>query len=359
MNYRATTLFALKNYTAAATELIPINLSDPISRLIIRLQLYNNGSGSTTGHPCKAMKLIELTDGSDVLFSLNGLEAYALNFFHNGKLPSDWLMYLDNNYLNIFFLIDFGRWLWDPDLALDPKRFNNLQLKIDMDESLGGKAPDASTMQLEALCFDQKAVTPSGFLSARKIKEYTMGSASHEYTDLPTDKKIRKLIIKALLAGTELDQTMDHAKLSEDNDKHVVFDHTIHMLGLLYPEENQEIHEHIYAQSNTSAVDIHCTPSNRVAGAVTAWQAAAGGYHTFYDGDGGLAHIIGSASNPVDIILRGWGPNGCVCVPMGDQYDPNDWYDPSGLKNLRLDLLSKAAGSTYAAQILLQQLRLY
>jgi hypothetical protein len=44
---------------------------------------------------------------------------------------------------------------------------------------------------------------------------------------------------------------------------------------------------------------------------------------------------------------------------MGDEWDPSDWFDPSGLRNLRLDVLSYAGGSTYNAEIVLQQLRMY
>jgi hypothetical protein len=38
--------------------------------------------------------------------------------------------------------------------------------------------------------------------------------------------------------------------------------------------------------------------------------------------------------------------------------DPDDWFDPEGLKNLRLDLLS-TSGMSNTCEILLQQLRTY
>ena len=41
---------------------------------------------------------------------------------------------------------------------------------------------------------------------------------------------------------------------------------------------------------------------------------------------------------------------------MGDQNNIDDWYDPSGLKSLRLDMKS-ASSMTNTAQIVLQTLR--
>lgn len=358
-NYRTTKLFALKTYSADFTELIDINLSDPISRLLVQYEGQNTGSTSTSAHPAKSIKKIEIVDGSDVLFSLDGLEAYALQFFNTKQEPSDWLTYLNDLWFHVTFKIDFGRWLWDPELALDPKRFNNLQLKIESDQDAGGVAPDNSKLQVLASVFDMKSVSPAGFLQSRRVKQYAMGSASHEYTDLPVDQVIRKLIVKALVAGTEPCQIMDTLKLSEDNDKRVIFDNTWAELVRLFTDENQEYVEGFYAGSAASSRYIHCTPSERVQGAINAWNTVAGGYHTFYDGDGGKARIIGSAAENVNAILKGFCPNGCLSIPLGDEWDPNDWLNPAGMRNLRLDLLSYAGGSTYNAEILIQQLRKY
>jgi hypothetical protein len=72
-----------------------------------------------------------------------------------------------------------------------------------------------------------------------------------------------------------------------------------------------------------------------------------------------VAWITGSAAMNFACNVKGWCPMNSISIPMGDEWDPADWFDPSGLQNLKLDLLSLAAGSTYACQIFAQQLRLY
>ena len=358
-NYRTTKIHALKSYSADFTELIDITLSDPISRLLVEYEGQNAGSTATVGHPAKCIKKIELVDGSDVLFSLDGLETYAEQFFNTKEIPSDWLPYLNDMWFHITFKLDFGRWLWDTELALDPKRFGNLQLQIESDQDAGGCQPDNSKLQVMASVFDQKSVSPMGFLQSKRVKRYTMGSASHEYTDLPTDLKIRKLIVKALVAGTEPCQIMDKLKLSEDSDKRVLFDNTWSELVRLYSDENKEYIEGFYGAAALTQTNFHCTPSERVQGNVNAWGATAAAYYGYYDGDGGRAKIIASVASNMNAVVKGFCPNGCISIPLGDEWEPGDWYDPAGVKNLRLDLLSYAGGSGNNAEIIVQQLRPY
>lgn len=81
MNYRLANILAEEAATTAATKTLDINLADPISRIVVQMKGLNS-SGVPTAHPAKMISKIELVDGSDVLFSLSGVEAQALNF-HN------------------------------------------------------------------------------------------------------------------------------------------------------------------------------------------------------------------------------------------------------------------------------------
>jgi len=359
-NYRTSKLFATKGYSASATELIDINIADPISRILIRAEGLNGAEAASTHHWAKIIKKIELVDGSEVLYSLDGLEAYAMQFYQNKRTPSDWLHYLTGSYFCVTFALDFGRWLYDPEFALDPKRFNNLQLKIETDMAAGGIAPTATKFEVLAALFDQKVISPIGFLQAKRVKQYTMGSATHEYTDLPTDLKIRKLIVKAVVVGTELCQTMDNIKLSEDFDKRIIIDNTPDEIDRMYPEENAAYDETFDVPASTGNRNWHCTPSDRGNAIACGWSATAANYASTYGIVGMRTGIIAATAGVnLNVHARGFNPCSTVSIPMGDEWDPNDWLDPSGLKNLRLDLLSLAAGDASTAEILVQQLKPY
>jgi hypothetical protein len=243
-------------------------------------------------------------------------------------------------------------------LALLPRNYKNLQLRVQSTMADGGVAPTATKLDVWALCFDEKVPSPIGLLTAREIKQYTMGSASHEYTDLPIDQKIRKLMVKALVAGTEANQVLSHLKLSEDNDRHIIVDADSDVVGWMFSDENIKIHEGFYFQNDASQRNYYCTPTSKVYGTASEMTAAASGYFAIIDGDGGRVKIDGSAAINGQTVLEGFYPNGVFSIPMGDQNEIDDWFDPAGLKNLRLDLLS-ASGMSNNAEIILQQLRLY
>lgn len=359
MKYRSTNIFAQKSYTANFTELIDIKVADPISEIQINYQGYNaSGTAGATAHWAKCITEIALLNGSDVLFSMEGLDAYALAYLHYKGFPPEWKHYLGTNYFSIGIRIPFGRKLWDPKLALKPSEFKNLQLKIVSDMDAGGVAPTASKLDVWAQCFDELAISPEGFLSAKLIKEYTMGDASHEYTELPTDEKIRKLLIRTLVAGTEPNQVLSHVKLDEDNDKHVILDADADVLGWMFGDENIKVIEHFIFQNDASQRSYYCTPTSKCAGHANEWAAAASGYFAVYDGDGGRVKIDGSAAVNGQCTVEGYYPNGVFSLPLGNQEDIEDWFEPSRDKALRLDLKS-CSSMTNAAQILLQTLRKY
>jgi hypothetical protein len=359
MNYRATNIFAQKAYSADFTELIDINIADPISELLINFQGLNaSGSTGATAHWAKGITKVEIIDGSEIIFSMSGLDLYAYALLHYKKAPAQWLHYWGTNYFVITLRIPFGRKLWDPNLALLPKTFKNLQLKVTSTMAAGGVAPTATKLDVWALCFDQKSPTPMGLLSAKQVKQYTMGSSSHEYTDLPTDQKIRKLMVSALVAGTEPNQVLSHLKLSEDNDKHVIVDADSDVLGWMFSEENIKIQEGFYFQADGSQRSYYCTPTSKVYPVAVQYLDAAAGYFATMDGDGGRVKIDGSAAGNGICLLEGFYPNGMFSIPLGDPSDIDDWFDPAGVKNLRLDLLS-CASMTNTCNIILEQLRQY
>ena len=360
MNYRAVKVLAQKSYSDDFTELIDIGLADPISLLNIQFQALNAAVDTidAIGHWAKGITKIELVDGSEVVCSLTGMEAFGLQFPLLKNSGDDWLHYMGSNYYVINIRLPFGRWLWDPDLALDPKSFNNLQLRIEGDMNAGGVLPTACKLMVSALCFDQKSVSPAGMLTSKRIKQYTMGDASHEYTDLPTDCKIRKLFVKALLAGTEPNATITHLKLSEDFDKHVPFDLDTDELCQLFPDDNILIEEHYRTRAHSTQIHHYCTPTSKIGFVATPIGDSGSSVVYLNEGDGGRVHNIGSGSVYADLHVRGFYPNGILTLPMGDEWEPNDWFDPTGLKNLRLDLTSASSMST-AAEIILQQLKPY
>jgi hypothetical protein len=362
MKYRLATLWPRTQYAADKVETIDIDVIDPISRLVVTAEVDSNtgGSGSSDGHPAKAISKIELVDGSNVLFSLTGQESQGVDFYDREKVCPNFIMYLNGMYSEQIFNMNFGRKLFDPDLALDPKKFRNPQLKITIDVGAGGWNNNDVYLTVLGHLFDEKQVTPIGFLMNKEIKDYTMGSASHEYTDLPTDFPYRQLFLRPQVYGTGPEGVVDIVKLSEDVDKKVPLNHTMYQILRNMLQEWAEYEEALICTAQTTAIYAHCTPCYFPFGAASGWSSdPAHAYAQMYAGDGGRALIDASVTGRnVLAKYHGWAPHAMVpLLPRaGDDY--NDWYDFSKVSNLKLDVLS-TSGQSGSTQIITQQLRKY
>lgn len=359
MNHRMATLHALKSYTADTTEIIDVNVRDPISQLIIELRVGNT-LDEMQAHPIACLTKIELVDGSDVLFSLSGYEAEALDWYSSkGINRCNWNYWLGGTSTR-FIVVNFGRHLWDEVLALDPAQFSNLQLKLSLDINAGGNTATSNSLQVFAALFDEKVITPVGFLMSKEIKNYPLTSGGHEYTDLPTDYAYRKLLFRSLLAGTEANQTIANFKLSEDVDKRVIVDaHPDDILRSMVENSPPVKESFICTVTNASNQYKYIMPTTRVTAFATEWISTPGtGQISCYDGDGGRLKIRSATTFGNTMVrVQGWLPHAVWEIPFGKQDVIDDWYDVSGVGSLVADITAGAV--THNAQLFLQQLRRY
>ena len=363
MNYRVATLFEEKAYTADEVEPISIDIVDPISEILLNLKTLSDGVNTApTAHFAAGISKIELIDGSDVLFSLDGYQAQALDYYDRGNFRSPWNAYLDNNYGDISIGLNFGRYLWDRELAFDPSKFTNPKLNVSLDVGAGGIASDGLKLEVLGSVFDERTVAPRGFLMSKEIKEYTRVASSHEYTDMPTDYPYRKMFVQCLRAGKEPGQLLNTLKLSENGGKKIPFN-VITFENILRSIASQRppIREAILQNINTSQTYGYCIPTTRVFGEVTDWHTTTEITNTaFYNGDGGRYELICDVQGEAQVFVEGYLPHGVYEIPFGLPNEISDWYNTPGLKGLKADILQKSeAVSSETVNIFLQQYRSY
>ncbi|MFX0121493.1 MAG: hypothetical protein ACFFBQ_17525 [Promethearchaeota archaeon] len=362
MNYRLATIQARKAISADVTETIDIDVKDPISQLVITYECTNGSQAYGDGHPARCITAIELLDGSDVLFSLSGVEAQAADFYHNKTEPANILLYTNGMNSEQIYNLNFGRFLYDPVLALDPTKFDNPQLKISIDINAGGSLSAGGYLTVLAHLFDEKAITPTGFLMHKEVKAFTLANSSHEYTDLPTDHAFRKLFIRAQRYGTGPEYQIDTAKLSEDTDKRQVFNQSMFQLLRAIASQTRQYREWIIAPGDLNEQYYYCTPCYWPAFASAQWQTAPNaGFLGIYEGDGGrmkVQHVTATCNWQCHV--QGWAPHGVIEIPFGLQEDPADWYDVTKIGNLKLDILGgSSVGTSQTCEVFLQQHRAY
>ena len=321
MNYRRALLLAEESITAAGTKTIDIDIQDPISRITLAWRTTKS-KDEMDDHPCQDISKIELVDGSEVLHSLNGAENQALAIY-NRRVPTmnhGQQTAANSNYST--YGIDFGRKLWDKDLAFVPSKFKNPQLKISHNLAVCDTGVTQAYLEIWADVFDQLAIAPVGFLSAVEHKSYTTGSSgSYEYTKLPVDRQIRQLLLRGFEKGYEPWYQLLEARLDEDNDKRVVFDMDLEDWHRMSKGQVPFVQEQLWAYCDTSAVyyvtptDYYCTPLG---------QAMAASYieNTAYARGGKVQLANSSGTAMMGMMVFGHLPNHCFQIPFGDQMDP-------------------------------------
>ena len=364
MNTRMATILERTNYAADKTEIIDIDVVDPISQLLLTLETDNNSSGlGSTAHPVRGISKIELVDGSDVLWSLNGAEAHGLNFYETLKEAYEKMRYMDGMNSEIVIPINFGRRLFDPEYAFDPAKFTNPQLKVSMDVGAGGCLSTSLYLTVMAQLFDQKSIAARGFLSAKEVKNYTLADSAHEYTDLPTDRPYRFLFLRPQRYGTDPADQIDTVKISEDVDKRIPLNHTMSQIlrnmVAQWPTYREGI---IMSGGLTLNQYYHCTPCHDVEMAGAGWRNAAGiGAEAFFLADGGyFKRLTETYAGNVQALLKGYAPHAMIPLLPPPSDNPADWWDVSQIKNLKLDVKAgSSVGTAQTAQIVIQQLRSY
>lgn len=356
MKHRIATQVEAWNSSAAGTRIIDLNQVTPISRLTVQIK-GTNADSAAVGHPALMVTKMEVVDGSDVLFALSGTETQALNYYDQGIMPHNVLNYIATVSAIATFHIDFGRHLWDEMLALDPKKFKNLQLKITYDDGLGGCASTASTMSVYAYLFDEETITPRGFLMSKEQYTYTKLALAHEYIQLPTDYDIRKLLIQSLYADKQPWEQYNRIKISEDNDRRIPVNNlrTSDLLKLYKNDVRVQEDMMLLMVSTPDTFYVAATYDTVATGTgMVAADAAIASVQSY----GGTIAILGTNTQAHEWHVTGMAPHGTLCIPFGEQDKIEDWYVVKPINELLLDITA-GAGTVGNIQVVTQQFRTY
>jgi len=343
-----------RSETTNTTRTIDINVATPISRIVVRMKGTNTTS-TPVGHPAKMISKIELVDGSDVLYSLSGVQAGAVNFIENSELPFYVCEYENAIQCCATAQINFGRQLWDREFALDPARYKNLQLKITNAVGSGGSTAGTCTLAVFAYLFEDSPPTPRGFLMTKELKSYTVVNGQHEYTELPTDYPFRFVILQSYENAIPPNTMFGNLKFTIDTDRQVLLN-DISMTEYLKAHVPMDKVEEEFAGLGDGAVSDHYQASTYDNYGVAIGRSSADASLYVEQPSGPQIGVF--ATGPHSFVCNevGYCAFGAMDLLMADKMDPSSWLDAKGTQSCKLDITGGAAGTAY---VLTQQARTY
>jgi len=356
MKHRIETLLEEEDATVPTTKSIALQIKRCISRITVQMKGLNS-THIPTAHPARMVSKIEVVDGSYVLYSLSGIEVQAQDYYDEGKMPTEALMYINDVYAIATYNLNFGRFLWDEERALDPSKFSNLQLKITHNKALGGSLPDGGKLSAFAYVFDNETIHPAGYLRHVEVYDWTLAPSAWQGIDLPVDHPIRRLTVQSLHPGKQAWENVNRITINQNGGEAKAVDNmrTSDIIKLYYPglEDSEKINVYDIDAETT----IYCT--------MTQWNSVVGNglnaneVTLFSDESyGGAFDATAGAAGAVQFIALGQVPHGAIAIPFGDQTDISDWYLMDGVEHLRLEVTAGAA-AVGTAQVIVQQDCLY
>jgi len=362
MNYRLATLLPEEALTpaAAGTKLIPIRLSEPVSRIVLKYNVTKSLQ-AMCDHPAADITKIELVDGSDVLHATTGLENQALCIFDRRVPTMQNGVSLINVPQDSMFGIDFGRWLYDPELAFDPKKFNMPQLKVTYNSLLSDTGGTVPKLQVHAYVFDEKVISPVGFLMSKEhhSEAAPAGATAHKYVDLPVDYPYRRIMVRAFLVNYPPEHTISHVKIDEDNERRIPFDVDVEDYCERQRGRWLQVADHMHVNPAVTTQYYFVTPSNYFAAIQGLCTSPTAHYNVALGRTGGRVSITSDEITTILGEAMGWQPNHSFDFECGDPNDLSDWWDVTRVGDLRLRVTGGGAGASGDFQVVIQQLRRY
>lgn len=357
MNYRLAKIFPNESIGNDGTRIIDIDLVDPISRLFFNYNIAI-GAGDRLDHIAAAFSKIELVDGSDVLFSIDGLQMHAIPFFLEGLQPSDAHdpKQSTTNYGKLIY--DFGRYLWDEKYAFNPTKFRNPQLRVTWNVDTVEANATALELEIYAYIFDKKTISPMGWLMTKEQMSYSPDATTWKYINLPLDYDYRALFIQAHASLVGVATILDQLRLSEDNDKAIPFDTSVHDLVGLNDWQYGKVFDYTAGVLGVAAYPGYVSPNYGTAVVVSADVMA--NITGITHGDGGYYLVTNANGDTVySMIHAGSCPQGLLSPPLVQLQDPEDLYPVAGIGDLELQLKGGATPGDELVHIITQQLRTY
>ena len=319
---------------------------------------------------------IEVVDGSDVIYSLSGIEAGANQLYHTGQRP--FLAITANKFSTNRNQVKilFGRDESDNEYGLDLTRFTNPQLKITYsftEGSTGQWASGTQTVTIAAL-IAEGAPKPSAFFMTKEIYSWSKASSGDETIDMPRDYPYRFIILQTKDCTVPVYAGLSKVKLSCNYDEFVPINETTEDLAWDNVNRYKMLYIQYEAIGDGSDTDIKgynqmawnwgCNTSSWNTGQNVVERRPYSGYstlgrHTCPDSSGADFTTTYLAANQRAICtFYGWEIFDSEVVPFGNLKDPEEWFDPKEYRSVRL-ILTQAQESAIASTIVVQQIRTY
>ena len=299
-----------------------------------------------------------MLNGATIAKSIRGDMVQALAFYDNGiAAPDIWRHYGENTQYG-FFLVNFGRRMYDPLIGLDLSKFKNVELRIKNDAAAATEFSALTVSIMGQYLRESPVTSPIGFMRSEMWREWTTVQAETQYLHLPTEYPIRRIIVQARPAletnhhtKTNFYNLMQTLALSLDTAMTRVFDAGLDVLV--------KSNAFSYGKELITGGEVYGLDSDAIETGIGSMQKSAHGaghatlgtdgtvIPTYQTTDSANTQNINTytADQPMRSLWNGYGYHNTGVFKFDWDDDPNTWLDPKARATVNLNVSTRNAAS--------------
>lgn len=341
-------IMAAKDLGAAGTEVIEITADKPISGILLNWDYTVATVSVMTARIVDCISKIELVDGSKVLESASGADFQAAYAETQKKLPYERINLTVGGHCITQIPILFGRYLGDPNYAINPNNYNNLALRITYDEDVANGSVTVNEFSAYAVLLqDSVAGGISGYFSLKNQRIDPMAASSHLYAYLNSDNPYAGLLIRGLSDDHDLKDLLTNFSLDIN-------------AGSLRPFDNYPFDELIrqIVSERGRFISAHTLDAAVTAKTIYSMVSENGDIKIAYDGTvfvtttskfavptwtGAKLALAASVDiKALTALISGELVHQSVYIPFGNDNLVESFYTPAASDKIKLDILTSS-----------------
>ena len=190
MKIRDVYLTKAETLTDTFVKTYPLNQFAMIQFLRLRFAATTGATSNTVGKLHSWISKIEVLDGSNVLFSLSGLELMSYNCFNHGVMPLQDISCGAAVVSSEELIVNFGRFLGDRKYYLLTSNFANPMVRITgafVVSGTVGIATGTGALSVIVRSIEDGALPYKGFIMRKEIFSWTSAASGDQPIVLPLD----------------------------------------------------------------------------------------------------------------------------------------------------------------------------
>jgi hypothetical protein len=303
----------------------------------------------------KISKII-VQHGSSPIVSVTGLEAHALAALDQNLIPPDTWRNYGSAQQWCYCLVNFGRYLYDPQMGLDLGAWDNVQLIIENTAVLNTDLASLNVTVCGIFAEDPGPRQFGGYLSKLEWRAWPTVQNETIYSILPEEDIIRRIVLQAIppvaavtfLATAAMYSEMYNVKLFFDTGKIEVYNDSIEMLirENLWANYGYWVSAFTAYQAADRAFDIGLGyVLGHAVGAGSDNDAAAAVIPSLSLGfnRGTQKKEVAEANHPSEGLMLGMAPFNSAWLQFDQDPEPSTWLDPKARASVTLDIWTRNA----------------